>query len=135
MTASAKNMILYLHVYLHLRTHICTYHIYMHQFTYVYIHIYVCVCTNHTHIVQRQTPRNLSSPTNSNSQTRRDTMPSNKERIHEVKLLKPSQNQFQVGTTHFPRLPAPRISDKWGSMSRIPGEADYSQNDHQSGLD
>lgn len=95
----------------------------------------MCVCTNHTHIVQRQTPRNLSSPTNSNSQTRRDTMPSNKEQIHEVKLLKPSQNQFQVGTTHFPRLPAPRISDKWGSMSRIPGEADYSQNDHQSGLD
>ena len=62
-------------------------------------------------------------------------MPSNKERMHEVKLLKPSQNQFQVRTTHFPRLPAPRISDKWGSMSRIPGEADYSQDDHQSCLD
>ena len=52
------------------------------------IYIYICTKTGHY---------NLSSPTNSNSQTRR-----------------------------------PRISDKWGSMSRIP-EAYYSQDDHQCG--
>ena len=55
----------------------------------------------YTHIVQKQMTCNLSSP---NHKLQIPSEP-NKERIHEVNLLKPSQNQLEVEKTHFPTLP------------------------------